>query len=604
MTIRPELPLTDFFLSNSGTYCPQLMNNIANVAIGAIFAGLVVIAVFVLVREWLFKQKMDSRTYDDEAEIRRKNSRSEEMTPEEIAECERRLDLAIDNICSYTFEDRPEVWMYDDYCDVSFARSQIEYCNKIGLTDQQLFEKRNRVYRAWEASMERHYLLWESGSFGKAVLGGGAVVAVLLFIWVPTLGIAIGASLLVYLLAGRTPMCVAVNPHWLDSLLNRLTAGVAVATCAILPFSLEYREVRYYDAHTGVFHHSETESAGMGAIIVIAIFAALSVVLAVFRVALLFIRNYLLYRSNTRTHKALSWLMLIVAGGSLIWIYQNRGCGYCSAAVLLAMLMAIISVVTNSLFVWVEEHKRLESPKLGLVKKIAWIVSIVVSAVLLGTLDRMVVESCLAEEYNAERVKEINGKHRIGETYHREYNMERVRQTERVRRTERDRQEAQERRAVYERERQARDEKERQAMHERVRQAILEREKEKRRQQVNDQSTQKDASKAESKSVSSINTSEIKATPIVSVDTRDAEKPIAVVQEESRSCHECSGKGVVETMFPCSMCNGKGTILKRQDCGAPGAFITVKSRCPQCAGNRRVKKSSPCQHCNGKGILE
>lgn len=433
MTIRPELPLTDFFLSNSGTYCPQLMNNIANVAIGAIFAGLVVIAVFVLVREWLFKQKMDSRTYDDEAEIRRKNSLPEEMTPAEIAECERRLDLAIDNICSYTFEDRPEVWMYDDYCDVSFARSQIEYCNKIGLTDQQLFEKRNRVYRAWEASMERHYLLWESGSFGKAVLGGGAVAAVLLFIWVPTLGIAIGASLLVYLLAGRTPMCVAVNPHWLDSLLNRLTAGVAVATCAILPFSLEYREVRYYDAHTGVFHHSEKESAGMGGVVVIALFAVLSVVLAIFRVALLFVRNYLLYRSNTRTHKVLSWLMLVIAGGSLIWIYQNRGCGYCSAAVLLAMLMAIISVVTNSLFVWVEEHKRLESLKLGLVKKIAWIVSIVVSAVLLGTLDRMVVESCLAEEYNAERVKEINGKHRIGETYHREYNVERVRQTECVR---------------------------------------------------------------------------------------------------------------------------------------------------------------------------
>lgn len=97
------------------------------------------------------------------------------------------------------------------------------------------------------------------------------------------------------------------------------------------------------------------------------------------------------------------------------------------------MLMAIISVVTNALFVWVEEYKRLESPKLGLVKKTAWIVSIVVSTVLLGTLDRMVVESCLAEEYNEAKVKEIS-QHRHAEgTYRREYKVEQVRQTERDR---------------------------------------------------------------------------------------------------------------------------------------------------------------------------
>lgn len=543
MIIRPTLPLTDFFLSDSGTYCRQLLNETANIAVGALFVGLIVGAVIVLVREWLLKRKMDTRTCEVDAEIRRRNSLPEEMTPAEIAECERRLDLAIDNICSYTFEDRPEVWMYDDYCDVSFARSQIEYCNKIGLTDQQLFEKRNRVYRAWEASMERHYLLWESGSFGKAVLGGGAVVAVLLFIWVPTLGIAIGASLLVYLLAGRTPMCVAVNPHWLDNILNGLTAGAAVATCATLPFALEYREVRYYNAHTGVFHHSEKESAGMGGVVVIALFAVLSVVLAIFRVALLFVRNYLLYRSNTRTHKVLSWLMLVIAGGSLIWIYQNRGCGYCSAAVLLAMLMAIISVVTNALFVWVEEYKRLESPKLGLVKKTAWIVSIVVSTVLLGTLDRMVVESCLAEEYNEAKVKEIS-QHRHAEgTYRREYKVEQVRQTERDR------------------------------------QAMLERAK----------SIQKAAPKSD---------------PMASGGAIVTANPIAVVQEKPRSCGGCNGKGVVETMVACSMCNGSGKISKQQKIGEAGAFMTIKENCPQCTGSRRVVQSSPCQHCNGKGVLE
>ena len=283
-------------------------------------------AVFVLLREYRFLKSLDEPL------------RSREMSDREHEECRERLDRALS----------PEMMVGDDwhsfidYNDVLYAQEQVRYCQQTGLSDPELIDKYNSLVKILRFSMERHYLLWESGGFGKSVLVLGAIVAVVVAFFQPTVALLMGIPLALYALAGRTPMHVAVNPSRYDRILDRLVWISAALCAAMLPGILSFEQVKWVNTRTNETVRTDTNWSGFGALVLAAIVGVASLILAFVRIGLLFLRNYVIYRSKCPLALSVAFPVVTVAA----MFVGYRIAGDLGGCVIEFNLLIIILVVT------------------------------------------------------------------------------------------------------------------------------------------------------------------------------------------------------------------------------------------------------------------
>ena len=283
-------------------------------------------AVFVLFREYKFLKSLD------------KPLCSREMSDRERELCRERLDRALS----------PEMMVGDDwhsfidYNDVLYAQEQVRYCQQTGLSDPELIDKYNSLVKILRFSMERHYLLWESGGFGKSALVLGAIVAIGVAFFQPMGALLMGIPLALYALAGRTPMHVAVNPSRYDRILDRLVWMSAALCAAMLPGILSFEQVKWVNTRTNETVRTDTNWSGFGALVLAAIVGVASLILAFVRIGLLFLRNYVIYRSKCPL--ALSVAFPVVTLAAMFVSY--RIVGDLGGCVIEFNLLIIILVVT------------------------------------------------------------------------------------------------------------------------------------------------------------------------------------------------------------------------------------------------------------------
>lgn len=299
---------------------------ILNCTVYPVLIFLIFWAVFVLLREYRILKSLDEPL------------RSREMSDREREACRERLDRALS----------PEMMVGDDwhsfidYNDVLYAQEQVRYCQQTGLSDPELIDKYNSLVKILRFSMERHYLLWESGGFGKSVLVLGAIVSIVVAFFQPTVALLMGVPLALYVLAGRTPMHVAVNPSRYDRILDRLVWTSAALCAAMLPGILDFEQVKWVNTRTNETVRTDTNWSGFGALVLVAVVGVASLILAFVRIGLLFLRNYVIYRSKCPF--ALSVAFPVVTLAAMFVGYRIAGdLGGC---VIEFNLLIIILVVT------------------------------------------------------------------------------------------------------------------------------------------------------------------------------------------------------------------------------------------------------------------
>ena len=182
------------------------------------------------------------------------------------------------------------------YSDILFAKDRLAEIKSFCPTARQDVERVNLLAGEIKLCLGRHYLLWESGSLGKALIILAFVVGVVCLVKAPFWAGFTLIPLGFYFLWGRTPMFVAMNECWVDQLLTKITAVGMTMTAAMLPLSLTFTETRWVYVDTNIESHRDTEWSGFPAVIIALVLAVVSMMLLSIRMIMLGLRNYVLYR--------------------------------------------------------------------------------------------------------------------------------------------------------------------------------------------------------------------------------------------------------------------------------------------------------------------
>ncbi len=247
----------------------------------------VIWAIVVLIRESIMKANLQQLSLEDIQAKRRQQGRAEEATLEEQQEALRRLAVV-----AALYEDEG----FKHRSDILFAYEQLMIVQRLLPTNERVVSVMNDATSWTRYALQRYYVMWESGFWGKLILIGAVVVAVLSLIYFPWFSGLLLPPVLLYPILGRTPIGVARNPGKLDGCLTGAVAGLTGGAIFSLPSTLDVTETKWVRKDTNEVVRSEMNYTGFGAIVAILIFAVIAAVLIYVRLIVMFVRNFMLYR--------------------------------------------------------------------------------------------------------------------------------------------------------------------------------------------------------------------------------------------------------------------------------------------------------------------
>ncbi len=254
----------------------------------SIFPLTFVWAAGILIRESIMKKKLVPIEFDGIGELRRQKGRSEISDEKELNEVRTRIDAI--------YEVMNGDGGFNHRSDLMFAYRQIMACRALLPSDNDLIGKINDVSALIKSDLRRCYMLLAVGGKNKFWFYTLAVLSTLALFTVSLAPLAI--PFLIYLLFGRTPMCVARNPSSFDAFFSGAALGSLFGGFVMLPSIFNATEYRLVERNTGrvVGHGADINLGQVIAVFITLFLLLLSLLMFVIRIWIMFVRNYMIYR--------------------------------------------------------------------------------------------------------------------------------------------------------------------------------------------------------------------------------------------------------------------------------------------------------------------
>ncbi len=242
----------------------------------------------ILIRESIMKKKLAPLESDAIGGLRRQKGRSEVSDEKELEEVRMRI--------AAIYEVMNGDGGFNHRSDLMFAYRQIMACRALLPSENDLIGKINEVSDLIKSDLRRCYMLLAVGGKSKFWFYTLAVLSTLALFTVSLAPLAI--PFLVYLLFGRTPMCVARNPSKFDAFFSGAAVGALLGGFITLPAIFNATEYKLVERGTGrvVGHGADINIGQVIAVFITLFLLILSLLMFVIRIWIMFVRNYMIYR--------------------------------------------------------------------------------------------------------------------------------------------------------------------------------------------------------------------------------------------------------------------------------------------------------------------